>query len=81
MDALDLILDKVHPALGSSEIRPGMGTLFFRPSDPVTQVSTQYTFVIEKRVSEQADLLSSISVISSTMVALATCLIRVVLIV
>jgi hypothetical protein len=34
----------------------GMVTLFFRPSDPISQLTTQATFVIEKRVGERADL-------------------------
>src|SRR6266852_4048677 len=34
----------------------GMVTLFFRPSDPINQLTTQSTFVIEKKVSERADL-------------------------
>jgi Putative MetA-pathway of phenol degradation len=34
----------------------GMVTLFFRPSDPISQLATQATFVIEKKVGERADL-------------------------
>ena len=33
----------------------GMVTLFFRPSDPISQLTTQSTFVIEKKVGERAD--------------------------
>jgi hypothetical protein len=34
----------------------GMATVFFRPEAAVSQVSTQHTFVIEKKVGEHADL-------------------------
>ena len=34
----------------------GMATLFFRPSDPISQLTTEPTFVIEKKVGERADV-------------------------
>jgi hypothetical protein len=34
----------------------GMATLFFRPSDPISRLTTEPTFVIEKKVGERADL-------------------------
>jgi hypothetical protein len=34
----------------------GMATLFFRPRDPISQLTTEPTFLIEKKVSERADV-------------------------
>jgi hypothetical protein len=34
----------------------GMTTLFFRPSDPISQLITEPTFVIEKKLGERADV-------------------------